>query len=107
MVNDVEGAIREILVNAIENAGEGVNNASDAVSGKSNSGRKALAATVGLAAIAPIALKGAGRLADELGIDTLEVIKSPETALANLTANLGDRVGAGIGRKVSQKVEEF
>ena len=106
MVNDVQGAIREILVNAIENTGKGANSTSEAVSGKSHSGRKAFAATLGAAVVAPIALRGAGRLADELGIDTLEVIRSPETALANLTANVGNRVGAGIGQKVSQKVEE-
>jgi uncharacterized membrane protein len=106
VMNDVQGTIREVLINALENAGKGANIASEAVPSKGNSGTKALAATVGAALIAPIALKGASKLAQELGMDTLDVIKSPEKVLASLTANLGDRVGAGIGEKVSQKVDE-
>jgi uncharacterized membrane protein len=106
VMNDVQATIREVLINALENAGKGANTASDAVPSKGNSGTKVLAATVGAAMIAPIALKGASKLAEELGMDTLDVIKSPEKALAGLTANLGDRVGAGIGNKVSEKVDE-
>jgi uncharacterized membrane protein len=106
MVNDFQDAIREILINAVENAGKGASSASDAVSGTGTGGRKALAVTVGLAAITPIAVKGLDRLAQELGMDPLDMIKSPEKALASLTATLGDRVGAGIGEKVSQKVDE-
>jgi uncharacterized membrane protein len=104
-MNDAQGTIREVLINALGNAGKGANSASETVSSKGNSGTKALAATLG-AVIAPIALKGASKLAQELGMDTLDVIKSPEKALASLTANLGDRLGAGIGDKVSQKVDE-
>src|SRR6185437_6631533 len=106
MVNDVQSAIREILVNAIEDAGKGASGASEAVSSKSGSGRKALVATAGAAAVAPIVLKGVEKLAQELGIDPVDVIRSPEKAFASLTVNLGDRVGAGIGDKVSQKVDE-
>jgi uncharacterized membrane protein len=106
IVNDVQDAIREILVNAIENAGKTTNNASEAVSGESNPGPKALAAAFVVAAIAPSAWKGVGKLAQELGMDTLDVIKSPEQALARLTASLGAHVGAGIGDKVGQKVDE-
>jgi uncharacterized membrane protein len=107
MVNDVQDAIHQILINAIENAGKGATNATETVTGEGNTGRKALAATVAAAAVAPIALKGAGKLAQELGIDTLDVLRSPEKALVNLTANVGNRVGAGISDKVSQKVDEF
>src|SRR5690242_20621401 len=103
MANDVQDTLRQILVNAIENAGKGVDSASEAVTGENKPGRKALAATLAMAAIAPVALKGAGKLADELGIDPLDVIKSPEKALAGLTGNVGDRVGAGVGDKISQK----
>jgi uncharacterized membrane protein len=106
MANDVQGSLRELLINAIEHAGKTANGASEAVSGKSHSGMKTLAATVGAAAIAPIAMRGVGKLARELGIDTLELIKSPERALEDLAANLGDRVGSGIGDKVSHKVDE-
>ena len=107
MLNDVQDALRDILVSAIESASKGADSATEVVSGKSNSGRKTVAATVGAAAIAPLALKGVGKLAQELGIDPLDVIKSPEKALASLTADVGGRVGAGIGDKVSQKVDEF
>jgi uncharacterized protein YndB with AHSA1/START domain len=106
MTTDVQGTLRELLINAIENAGKTANGASDAVSGKSHAGVKVLAATAGAVAIAPIAMKGVGKLAHELGIDTLELIKSPENALDGLAGKLGDRVGAGIGDKVSQKVDE-
>jgi uncharacterized membrane protein len=106
MATDVQDTLRELLINAIENAGKTANGASEAVSGKSHSGVKALAATAGAAALAPIAMKGVGKLAQELGVDTLELMKSPEKALEGLTGKLGDRVGAGIGDKVSQKVDE-
>src|SRR6478672_7185536 len=106
MANDVQGTVRELLINAIENAGKTANSASEAVSGKSHSGMKTLAATAGAAAIAPIAMKGVGKLAEELGVDTLELIKSPEKALEGLAGKFGDRVGSGIGDKVSQKVDE-
>jgi uncharacterized membrane protein len=106
MATDVQDTLRELLINAIENAGKTANGASEAVSGKSHSGVKALAATAGAAALAPIAMKGVGKLAQELGVDTLELMKSPEKALEGLTGKLGDRLGAGIGDKVSQKVDE-
>jgi uncharacterized membrane protein len=107
MVNDVQDAIHQLLINAIENVSKGATSATETVSQEGNSGRKALAATVAAAALAPLALKGASKLAEELGVDTLDVIRSPEEAFQRLTANVGDRVGAGIGDKVSQKVDEF
>jgi uncharacterized membrane protein len=106
METEIQGALRDLLINAIENAGKTANGASEAVSGKGHSGMKALAATAGAAAIAPIAMKGLGKLAQELGVDTLELIKSPEKAFEGLAGTFGDRVGAGIGDRVSQKVDE-
>jgi uncharacterized membrane protein len=114
MASDVQGTVREILINAIENAGKSANGGSEDSpakptngSSKGLSGGKALAAAgLGAAALAPVAMKGVGKLAQELGVDTLDVIRSPEKALEGLTGSLGDRVGAGIGEKVSAKVDE-
>ena len=67
---------------------------------------KGLAAGVGAAALAPMALKGIGKLADELGIDALDVVKNPEHALQGVGSNLTDKVTSGIGDKVHDKVDE-
>src|SRR5436309_2359721 len=104
MAMDVQGTVREILINAIENAGKvsngGSESGSDKGASKSHSGGKAAlaAAGVGAAALVPVAVKGVGKLADELGISTLEVLRSPEKALEGLT----DRVKSGIGDKIEE-----
>src|SRR5579859_4505748 len=106
MASDVQGTVRDILINAIENAGKSSNGGNEHSSSSGGSGMKGLAAGAGAAVLAPIALKGIGKLARELGIEGLDVLKAPERALEGITSNLGDRVGAGIGDKVSQKVDE-
>ena len=110
MAGDIQGTVRDVLINALENAGKSTNggseNGSGKGSGKSHIGMKGLAAGVGAAALAPIALKGIGKLADELGIDALDVIKSPEHALEGVTSNLTERVKSGIGDQVHEKVDE-
>ena len=111
MASDVQGTVRDILISALENAGKSTNGGTengsgDSSKGKSHTGMKGLAAGVGAAALAPIALKGIGKLADELGVDALDVIKNPEHALHGAGSTLTDKVTSGIGDKVHDKVDE-
>ena len=108
MASDVQGTVREILISALENAGKSANGASEHLPspGKGSSSLKGVAAGIGALALAPVALKGVSKLAKELGIESLDVLAAPEHALDGITSSLGDRVGAGIGQKISDKVDE-
>src|SRR5436305_1880635 len=101
MAKDVQGTVREILISAIENAGKSSNGGGESASEHGASkgisgGKVALAAAAGAAALAPVALKGVGKLAEELGVETLDVIRSPDKALQGLTSNLGDKLGSKV-----------
>ncbi len=76
--------------------------------GKSGHGAKGLAAAgVGAAALAPMAVKGLGRLAREAGMNGVQdLVKSPGKAAQGLGSNLGGDVGSKLGDKVSDKVDE-
>ncbi|HWE10408.1 MAG TPA: SRPBCC family protein [Solirubrobacteraceae bacterium] len=68
---------------------------------------KGIAAGAGAAALAPLAVKGAGRLARSLNAEGVDdIVHAPQHALQNATEKLGDHVGSGIGDKVSEKVDE-
>ncbi|HWE12666.1 MAG TPA: SRPBCC family protein, partial [Solirubrobacteraceae bacterium] len=68
---------------------------------------KGIAAGAGAAALAPLAVKNAGRLIKALGLDGLDdLVHAPQGALQNATGKLGDHVGSGIGDKVSEKVDD-
>jgi uncharacterized membrane protein len=68
---------------------------------------KGLAAGAGAAALAPVALKSAGKLARGLGVDNLEdVAKSPGHVLEGAKSNLGDRLTSSVKDKAKGAVDE-
>jgi uncharacterized membrane protein len=107
MAKDVQDMLRKTLVNALEAAERSANGAGKHGSGGPLSGARGVAAGAGVAALIPLAVKGLPKLTNVLGVDSLaDVVKSPEKTLEGATSGLGDRVGAGIGDKVSGKIEE-
>jgi hypothetical protein len=71
------------------------------------SGMKGVAAGAGAAALVPLAVKNAGRLARSLGLENLsDLAKDPGQALQGITSNVGDSVGSGLGDKVGEKLDE-
>lgn len=97
--------MRETLLRALEQGKNG--GGASATSGGKLSGAKGLLAGAGAAALVPLAVKSAGRLADALGVDSLEdLMHSPQGALEEFTSRLGDHVGGGIGGKVTDKIDE-
>ena len=98
MAPDIEEIIREALTSALQ--GENGNSSSASEKSSSNgshSGVKGLAAGAGVAALAPLVLKSAGKLARGLGVDSLEdLVKSPGEALEGAKSNLGDRLTSSV-----------
>jgi uncharacterized membrane protein len=107
MANDIQDTVRQLLISAIEGAGKRTNGAGEASGGNGLSGVRGLAAGVGAAALAPVAIKGLGKLVREMGIEGLQdAVKAPGKAVQGLTSDVGDHVGSGIGDKISDKVDE-
>lgn len=119
MAPDMQGIFREVLTSALRsdglaNALQGVGGSSDGgPSGKSGSnggglsGMKGLAAGAGAAALAPIALKNAGKLARSLGVDNLgDAVKSPGEALAGAKSSVGDRLTSSVKDKAKGALDE-
>jgi hypothetical protein len=110
MASNVQETLRELLISTIEGAGKGGNGdqtPSAPTPSKGGLGAKGLAAGVGAAALAPMAVKGLGRLAREAGMDGVQdLVKSPGKAVQGLGSNLGGEVGSNLGDKVSDKVDE-
>jgi uncharacterized membrane protein len=119
MAPDMQGVLRDILTNVVQS--EGLANALQAGGGGSDgdaggksgsngggmSGMKGLAAGVGAAALAPVALKSAGKLARSLGVENLEdVVKSPGQALEGAKSSLGDRLTSSVKDKAKGAVDE-
>ena len=106
MANDIQDTVRQLLMNAIESAGKDTKASTPSKSG-GGSGVKGLAAGLGAAALAPVAVKSLGKMARNMGIDSLEdIVKSPGQAVQGLTSDLGSQVGSGIGDKIGDKVDE-
>jgi uncharacterized membrane protein len=68
---------------------------------------KGLAAGAGAAALAPIALKNAGKLARSLGVENLgDAVKSPGEALEGAKSNVGDRLTSSVKDKAKGALDE-
>jgi hypothetical protein len=71
------------------------------------SGMKGVAAGAGAAALVPLAVKNASRLARSLGLESLsDLARDPGQALQGLASNVGDSVGSGLGDKAGEKLDE-
>lgn len=105
MANNMQETLRELLISAIEGAGKNGGGAeqSPPPQSRGGSGHKGLAAGIGVAALAPMAVKGLGKLAQQAGMDGVqELVKSPGKAVEGL----GSSVGSNLTDKVSDKVDE-
>jgi uncharacterized membrane protein len=68
---------------------------------------KGLAAGAGAAALAPVAIKGAGKLAKSLGVENLgDVVKSPGDALEGAKSSLGDRLTSSVKDKAKGALDD-
>src|ERR1700761_9495207 len=95
MAKDVQDTVRDVL-RAIEGVGS---NGRGKSSSNGLSGVKGIAAGAGAAALVPLAVKGAGKLArGGLG----DVVHAPQNMLHDATSKLGN----SVGDLVSDKVEE-
>lgn len=109
MAKDVSDIVRDTLNQVVREATQTIGNNSK---GKSLngplSGMRGIAAGAGLAALAPVAAKGAGRMAKRrlAGSGAESAVKKPAKGLKDATAKLGDSVGKGVGEKVTKKVDE-
>jgi uncharacterized membrane protein len=72
------------------------------------SGGRGVAAGAGLAAVAPLAAKGVGKLAKRrlAGAAAKKAVKKPGEAVGDVTSKLGDSIGKGVGDKVKDKIDE-
>jgi uncharacterized membrane protein len=68
---------------------------------------KGLAAGAGAAALAPLAVKNAGKLARALGLESLEdIVKSPGEALDAVKSDLGERVTSSVKDYATDALEQ-
>jgi uncharacterized membrane protein len=109
MAKDVGDIVRDSLSQVVRDATQSFANGNK---GKSSngalSGMRGVAAGAGLAALAPLAAKGAGKaVKNRLATGAAKsAVKKPGDALSDATSKLGDTVGKGVGEKVKEKVDE-
>jgi hypothetical protein len=113
MANNVQETLRELLISTIEGAGKSAGDGGEQTpapkskGGSGSKGAKALAAGAGMAALAPVAAKGLGKLAQQAGMNGVQdLVKSPGKAVEGLGSSVGGSVGSNLGDKVSEKVDE-
>ena len=120
MAPDMQGILRDVLSNVVQSEGlanalqNGGGSSDTNASGKSGSngrggmsGMKGLAAGAGAAALAPVALRSAGKLAKSMGVDSLEdVVKSPGQALEGAKSGIGERLTSSIKDKAKGALDE-
>jgi uncharacterized membrane protein len=107
-MTDFQDTLKEFLISSIEGAGNRPKQgaADQNGSGDSHAVRR-VATGLGAAALAPVALKGLGRLAKEAGMDGVqELVKSPGKTVQGLGGNLGKTVGSNLAGGLSDKVDE-
>jgi uncharacterized membrane protein len=109
MAKDVGDIVRDSLSQVVRDATQSFANGNK---GKSSngalSGMRGVAAGAGLAALAPVAAKGAGRaVKSRLATGAAKsAVKKPGKTLSDATSKVGDSVGKGVGEKVKEKVDE-
>ena len=119
MAKDVSDVVRDTVTKVVKDA---TDNLSDSFSSNGKrgsngplSGVKGVAVGAGLAALAPLAAKGAGKAvrrrvvggaAKNIAKKPANLAKKPADAVSGLTSKLGDSVGKGVGEKVKEKVDE-
>jgi uncharacterized membrane protein len=107
MAKDIQDTVRDLLINAIEGVGKSSGAGRDKKSGGGLSGLRGVAAGVGAAALAPMAIKGVGKLVRDMGIEGVQdALKSPGQAVKGMASDAGDHLGSQLKDKVGEKVED-
>jgi uncharacterized membrane protein len=112
MSKSVQDNVRDVLLHAVKEKAKSAparksrraNPLKRESSGSPLSGASGIAAGASLAALAPLAARGVGKLIRGQLLDG--AAKSPRKAVSGLASKLGDSVGSSIGEKVSNKVDE-
>jgi uncharacterized membrane protein len=107
MAKDVSDVVRD-TVSQVTDAAQSFTSSGKGKSNGPLSGMRGVAAGAGVAALAPLAVKGAGKLAKgRLAKGAVKkVAKKPADTLGDASSKLGDSVGRGVGDKVKEKVDE-
>ncbi len=92
MAKDTQDIVKDVLSRIVEDASKGVGNGKEKLTDGGLGGMRGIAAGAGVAALAPLAAKGVGKLVQGGG---------PE----GLASRVGDRLSGGIGDAISDKVE--
>src|SRR4051794_34255841 len=107
MAKDTQDTVREVLTKVVQDTGKNLSDHNPARSGGPLSGMRGIAAGAGAAALAPVAIKGIGKLVKSAGGDGLgEMASSPGKAVSGLTSKVGEKISSGVGDKVSEKVDQ-
>ncbi len=115
MAIDFQDVAREVLIGALggqsksqdQNGDQSQASSSNGASKGGLSGLRGLAMGAGAAALAPVAAKNLGKLANVLGVENpVDLLKDPGSALEGVTSNVGDRVTGTIKDKVTGAVDE-
>jgi uncharacterized membrane protein len=115
MAKDVSDIVRDTVTRVVRDASDNFGSGGKQKSDGALSGMKGVAAGAGLAALAPLAAKGAGsavrrRMAKGAVKNAAKkpaaAMKKPTELLSDTTQKLGDSVGKGVGAKVKEKIDE-
>jgi uncharacterized membrane protein len=115
MAKDVSDVVRDTLSRVVKDATDNLSSNGKRGSNGPLSGVKGVAVGAGLAALAPLAAKGAGSAvrrrvaagaAKNIAKKPADLAKKPADAVGDAASKLGDSVGKGVGEKVKEKVDE-
>src|SRR2546423_14501123 len=104
MAKDIQDTVKDVLSHVVGGVGKNLADHSPSKNG-GLSGMRGVAAGAGAVALAPLAVKGIGKLVSNgNGLDG--VASSPGRAVSGLTSKGGDKISGGGSNKVSEKVDE-
>jgi uncharacterized membrane protein len=111
MAKDVGDMVRDSLNQVVRDATQSLTDGNKRKSNGALSGMKGVAAGAGLAALAPVAAKGAGKaLKGQLASRGVKkVAKKPGKAVSDAASTVGDatsKVGGGVGEKAKEAKEK-
>ena len=108
MAKDVTDVVRDTVSKVFSDATDNLPGGGKSSSNGPLSGLKGVAAGAGVAALAPLAAKGAGKAIRRrvAGGAVKDAAGKPADALGGVASKLGDSVGKGVGEKVKGKIDE-
>jgi uncharacterized membrane protein len=115
MAKDVTDVVRDTITRVVQDATDTLGSSGKRSSNGPLSGLKGVAAGAGLAALAPLAAKGAGSAvrrrmaggaAKNIAKKPADLAKKPADAVSGVASKLGDSAGKGVGEKDKEKIDE-